>query len=66
MRDGEKTERGGRQNKITKERYNEEGTQSQSTKGEKEKKSLSQELVLLQTLPWEKKKKKMKERKERG
>lgn len=35
MRDGEKTERGRRQNKITKGRYNEEGTQSQSTKGGK-------------------------------
>lgn len=35
MRDGEKTERGGRQNKITKGRYYEEGTQSQGTKGKK-------------------------------
>lgn len=61
MRDGEKTERRGRQNKITKGTYNEEGTQSQSTKGGK--KRLSQELVLLQTLPWEEK---MKERNERG
>lgn len=50
----------GRQNKITKGRYNEEGTQSQSTKREK-KKCLSQELVLLQTLPREEE---MKERTE--